>query len=109
MASVNSEAYQKKGLVSTLKTKFGRRLREIRNQKRLTQEQLAELLGISVESTMQTTDQSPSVFRVFGLAQPRIVRWLAAAEGHGFGRRAARIPKLLAPVLSFNRFRESLS
>jgi transcriptional regulator with XRE-family HTH domain len=35
--------------MSTLREQFGRRLRTIRLERRLTQEQLAELLGISVD------------------------------------------------------------
>jgi len=35
--------------MSTLRIRFGRRLRQLRRQKDLTQEQLAEAVGISVE------------------------------------------------------------
>jgi len=35
--------------VATLREKFGRRLREIRAQRRMTQEQFAEALDISVD------------------------------------------------------------
>jgi transcriptional regulator with XRE-family HTH domain len=35
--------------VATLRQKFGRRLREIRAQRRMTQEQFAEMLGVSVD------------------------------------------------------------
>jgi len=35
--------------MSTLRYRFGRRLRQIRRQKDLTQEQLAEAVGVSVE------------------------------------------------------------
>jgi transcriptional regulator with XRE-family HTH domain len=35
--------------VATLKQKFGRRLREIRSQRRMTQEQFAETLDVSVD------------------------------------------------------------
>lgn len=35
--------------MSTLRFRFGRRLRHLRRQKDLTQEQLAEAVGISVE------------------------------------------------------------
>jgi len=35
--------------VATLKQKFGKRLREIRAQRRMTQEQFAEALGLSVD------------------------------------------------------------
>jgi transcriptional regulator with XRE-family HTH domain len=35
--------------VATLKAQFGQRLREIRNQRRMTQEQFAEKLNISVD------------------------------------------------------------
>jgi transcriptional regulator with XRE-family HTH domain len=35
--------------VATLKQKFGKRLREIREQRRLTQEQFAETLDLSVD------------------------------------------------------------
>lgn len=45
-----------------LKEKFGKRLRFIRRQKDLTQEQLAELVGLSVEfvSNMERGINSPS-------------------------------------------------
>jgi transcriptional regulator with XRE-family HTH domain len=35
--------------VATLKQKFGQRLREIRTQRRMTQEQFAETLDVSVD------------------------------------------------------------
>ena len=35
--------------MATLKQKFGRRLREIRSQRRMTQEQFAETLDVSVD------------------------------------------------------------
>jgi transcriptional regulator with XRE-family HTH domain len=35
--------------VATLKQKFGRRLREIRAQRRMTQEEFAEMLDVSVD------------------------------------------------------------
>ncbi len=35
--------------MATLKQKFGKRLREIRAQRRMTQEQFAEALGLSVD------------------------------------------------------------
>jgi len=35
--------------VATLKQKFGRRLREIRSQRRMTQEEFAEMLDVSVD------------------------------------------------------------
>jgi transcriptional regulator with XRE-family HTH domain len=48
--------------MSTLRTRFGRRLRYIRRQKDLTQEQLAEAVGISVEflSNMERGINAPS-------------------------------------------------
>ena len=35
--------------MATLRQKFGRRLRQIRAQRRMTQEQFAEMLGVSVD------------------------------------------------------------
>ena len=35
--------------MATLKQKFGRRLREIRSQRRMTQEEFAEMLDVSVD------------------------------------------------------------
>jgi transcriptional regulator with XRE-family HTH domain len=48
--------------MSTLRFRFGRRLRQIRRQKDLTQEQLAEAVGISVEflSNMERGINAPS-------------------------------------------------
>ncbi len=48
--------------MSTLRAKFGRRLRELRKQKDLTQEQLAEAAQISVEflSNMERGVNAPS-------------------------------------------------
>jgi transcriptional regulator with XRE-family HTH domain len=36
--------------MTSLKTRFGRRLRQLRRQQDLTQEQLAEAVGVSVEA-----------------------------------------------------------
>lgn len=36
--------------MSTLKASFGKRLKKVRNQKNITQEHLAENIGLSVES-----------------------------------------------------------
>lgn len=48
--------------MSTLRVKFGRRLRQLRRQKDLTQEQLAEAIGVSVEflSNMERGINGPS-------------------------------------------------
>jgi transcriptional regulator with XRE-family HTH domain len=48
--------------MSELRTKFGRRLRQLRREKDLTQEQLAEAAGISVDflSNMERGINAPS-------------------------------------------------
>ena len=48
--------------MATLRKKFGQRLRTIRAQRRMTQEQLAEILEISVDflSLMQRGRNAPS-------------------------------------------------
>ncbi len=48
--------------MATLKQKFGRRLREIRSQRRMTQEQFAEMLDVSVDflSLMERGRNAPS-------------------------------------------------
>jgi transcriptional regulator with XRE-family HTH domain len=57
--------------MSTLKTKFGQRLRKLRRQKDLTQEQLAEAVGISVEflSNMERGINGPSFETLEKLAE----------------------------------------
>ena len=48
--------------MTTLREKFGRRLRQIRTQRRMTQEQFAETLDISVDflSLMERGRNAPS-------------------------------------------------
>ena len=48
--------------MATLKQKFGRRLREIRSQRRMTQEQFAETLDVSVDflSLIERGKNAPS-------------------------------------------------
>ncbi len=48
--------------MATLKAKFGRRLRDIRTQRRMTQEQFAETLDLSVDflSLMERGRNAPS-------------------------------------------------
>jgi len=50
-------------------------------------------------AVIETVDQSPKSLLSPGLGPPRIVRRLPAAEGYVFGRRAARILKLLDRLL----------
>jgi DNA-binding XRE family transcriptional regulator len=61
---LHHDKYDLKGfdIVDGLKEKFGKRLRFIRRQKDLTQEQLAELVGLSVEfiSNIERGINSPS-------------------------------------------------
>jgi len=48
--------------VASLKERFGQRLRDIRQERRMTQEQFAELLGISVDflSLIERGNNAPS-------------------------------------------------
>jgi transcriptional regulator with XRE-family HTH domain len=48
--------------VASLKERFGQRLREIRQERRMTQERFAELLGISVDflSLIERGNNAPS-------------------------------------------------
>jgi len=48
--------------VASLKERFGQRLRDIRQERRMTQEQFAELLGISVDflSLIERGNSAPS-------------------------------------------------
>jgi transcriptional regulator with XRE-family HTH domain len=57
--------------MSTLRSRFGRRLRYIRRHKDLTQEQLAEAVGISVEflSNIERGINAPSFETLEKLAQ----------------------------------------
>lgn len=57
--------------MNTLRAKFGQRLRELRKQKGLTQEQLAEAAQISVEflSNMERGVNAPSFETLERLAQ----------------------------------------
>ena len=66
--------------MSTLREKFGQRLRQLRRQKDLTQEQLAEAVGVSRQSinSIERNRYVPSLAlallfaRVFGLATDEI-------------------------------------
>lgn len=57
--------------MSTLRTRFGKRLRQIRRYRDLTQEQLAEALGLSVEfiSNIERGKSAPSFETIEKLAE----------------------------------------
>jgi transcriptional regulator with XRE-family HTH domain len=57
--------------MSSLRLQFGRRLRQLRRQKDMTQEQLAEAVGVSVEflSNLERGINAPSFETLEKLAQ----------------------------------------
>jgi len=57
--------------VATLKQKFGKRLREIRTQRRMTQEQFAETLDVSLDflSLIERGRNAPSFERLDKIAK----------------------------------------
>ena len=57
--------------MSTLRNRFGKRLRKIRREKDITQEQLAEIIGVTGEfiSNLERGKSAPSFETVEKLAQ----------------------------------------
>jgi transcriptional regulator with XRE-family HTH domain len=75
--------------VATLKQKFGKRLREIRAQRRMTQEQFAETLDVSVDflSLIERGRNAPS-FETLDMIAKRLR--ISVAELFTFDSRARR-------------------